>query len=454
MWNEHVTCRLRTCSSRHWLFCVLCCYMIHLFLPVCSFVCAFMCWTMDWKATFRQNYTISRSHRLGGLSPRCMGPFSAISSRSVVDHVLVNSTDVPLRSVHFPCRSTASRGISNESRSTDVNSPRCQHFSPHPPIVYHNDYTSPSFYSNHRFKMWKFSYLYSYLISHGLINPKLVHSPSHLLPCIRPMLLTCHSEDYVNRCLSLTLSECEKRKIGLPVDDPRVIRRFVLDLAGTVRAMQLACRWGISCNLGGGTHHAHTHGGAGFTFFNDVAVAAHVALQQGKAKRVMIVDVDVHQGDGTARILHNHPDVFTVSLHCDENYPFVKQTSDVDVGFRRGTGDAVFMKTYTNMLPLLLDSEKPDLVLYLAGVDMHFADVLGHMELSDEVMYERDVFTFKECAVKRGIPVASVLGGGYDDNRDQLARRHAVVVRAGTKIWTDFRLAESYVPRTQHSWTG
>ncbi len=190
---------------------------------------------------------------------------------------------------------------------------------------------------------------------------------------------------------------------------------------------------GIACNTAGGTHHAHAGFGSGFCIFNDLAVTAADLLARDVVQQVLIVDLDVHQGDGTAAIFADQPRVFTFSMHCGKNFPARKVPSDLDVALPPGTGDAEYLRTLRETLPRLLDRVEPDLVLYDAGVDPHADDKLGHLRLTDEGLASRDRTVMQRCG-EHGIPVACVIGGGYHDDHRVLAHRHSTVHRVATEI--------------------
>ena len=183
---------------------------------------------------------------------------------------------------------------------------------------------------------------------------------------------------------------------------------------------------GIACHLAGGTHHAHYDHASGFCIFNDLAVIALHLLESGKAGRVLIFDCDVHQGDGTARILDGIADAVTVSLHCEQNFPTRKAHSDWDIALPKGMGDHDYLKVVNDSLGYLLALYQPDIVLYDAGVDVHRNDALGYLNLSDAGIAARDEAVFDHC-LSRDIPVLGVIGGGYDKDRAALARRHGIL---------------------------
>ncbi|HSC84402.1 MAG TPA: histone deacetylase, partial [Pseudomonas sp.] len=190
---------------------------------------------------------------------------------------------------------------------------------------------------------------------------------------------------------------------------------------------------GIACHLAGGTHHAHFDQASGFCIFNDLAVVALHLLASGKAGRVLIFDCDVHQGDGTARILENVPDAVTVSLHCENNFPARKARSDWDIGLPIGMGDADYLQQVNHSLAYLLPLYQPDIVLYDAGVDVHRDDALGYLQLTDAGIAARDEAVLGHC-LSRDIPVVGLIGGGYDKDRALLARRHGILHHSAQRV--------------------
>lgn len=202
----------------------------------------------------------------------------------------------------------------------------------------------------------------------------------------------------------------------------------------------------MALHCAGGTHHAHRAYGSGYTCFNDAAVAARVMQREGLAKRVLIVDVDVHQGDGTAEIFSNDPSVFTLSLHCETNFPFGfsnildylgNDISDLDVPLPPNTNDDEYMHALRTSLPKVLDEFRPCLVVYNGGIDVFAGDALGKLNVTEAGIAARDRYALSEC-VRRGVAVATVIGGGYDRNREALAARHGIVIREGAKVFQEF----------------
>lgn len=303
------------------------------------------------------------------------------------------------------------------------------------PLVYHPHY-SAELPSGHRFPMSKFRRLYEMLLESGLTEAQDVHEP---VPAKRSWLELAHTPRYVEGVCSRSLDEISIRRIGLPMDE-NVVRRSLAAVGGTVLAARLALEHGIAFNAAGGSHHAFSDHGSGYCVFNDVAVAARVLLAAGRVKRVLIVDLDVHQGDGTAEIFSGDPGAFTFSIHCAENFPRTKQMSDRDVALPGGTGDGEYLAVLDAELAELLPVCSPDLVIYNAGVDAHLQDRLGKLSLSDEGLSARERTVLNQCR-ESGVPVACVVGGGYDMDADVVARRHMILHREarllceGNGIW-------------------
>lgn len=297
------------------------------------------------------------------------------------------------------------------------------------PLISHPAY-SYEFSSRHRFPMEKFGLLSDLLKREGIIRNGNLFRPGRAK---LSLLAAAHCPDYLQRFNDNTLSTKELRRLGLPWSEGLLKRSFISPV-GTLLAGQLALKHGIACHLAGGTHHAHYDFGSGFCVINDLAVAAINLHKSGLAKRTLIFDCDVHQGDGTAAILSNTEDIFTCSLHCEKNFPARKSHSDLDVGLPKGMTDADYLQTMAETLNSVLDQHQPDLVFYDAGVDIFQDDPLGLLDISYDGIAERDYTVLKECQT-RGVPVATVIGGGYDDNRQALADRHALVVRAAQQLW-------------------
>ena len=272
--------------------------------------------------------------------------------------------------------------------------------------------------------MAKFKRLRQCLADKGLAQEQQFHQP---LPCPRRWLELVHTRCYHQAFARGELDRQAQRRIGLPATQP-LVQRTWLSVGGTLRTAQLALEHGMACHLAGGTHHAFPDYGSGFCIFNDIAVTASVLLQQGLVNKLVVVDLDVHQGDATAAIFRGEPRVFTFSAHAASNFPSRKQISDLDLPLADGLEDQAYLQSVGDVLPELLDQQQPDLVLYNAGVDPHRQDRLGKLALSDQGLLQRDHLIFDAC-LRRNIPVASVIGGGYD-TIDALVERHALVFRA------------------------
>lgn len=302
------------------------------------------------------------------------------------------------------------------------------------PLVYHDEY-SPPFPDGHRFPMEKFRLLRDHLVASGLTSDGVLRRPE---PCPAEILALAHDPAYIERYCSGALSREELRRLGLPWT-PALARRTLLAVGGSLLAAELALEHGLACHLAGGTHHAHYDHPSGFCIFNDLAVIARYLLASGRAGRVLVFDCDVHQGDGTARILEDTPDAITVSLHCEQNFPARKAKSDWDIGLPRGMGDADYLKVVDDTLNYLLPLYQPDIVLYDAGVDVHRDDALGYLELSDAGLAARDSAVLRHC-LEREIPVLGVIGGGYDPDRAALARRHGILHHSAARLWRELGL--------------
>ncbi|MER9303768.1 histone deacetylase [Mesorhizobium sp. M0293] len=288
-------------------------------------------------------------------------------------------------------------------------------------IVHHPDYNA-GFAVNHRFPMSKYPLLMDALHARGLAGPDALNTTE---PAPASWLKLAHAADYVDQVIGCRVPEKIEREIGFPIG-PRVSLRAQLATGGTVLAARLALRHGIACNTAGGSHHARRAQGAGFCTFNDVAVAALVLLAEGAATNILVVDLDVHQGDGTADILVDNPRVFTFSMHGDRNYPVRKIASDLDVALPDGTGDAAYMERLAAILPELPAQVHWDIVFYNAGVDVHAEDRLGRLSLSDDGLRARDDTVIRHFRTQ-GIPVCGVIGGGYSADVASLAARHAIL---------------------------
>lgn len=290
------------------------------------------------------------------------------------------------------------------------------------PVVHHPDYVAvapaPSTYR------WnKNGLIRDFLLAQG--ERVAWHTPE---PMPRQWLEVAHDPDYVAQVLGAAVPRDKERRIGFAVT-PAVARRAVAVPGGTWLAAHLALAHGFAANSAGGSHHALAETGAGFCVFNDLAIAAHRLLGEGTVARILIVDCDVHQGDGTAALTAGHPGIATYSIHAAKNFPVRKARSTLDVPLTDGVGDEEYLHTLEATLVPLLDSFQPQLVLYQAGVDPFADDRLGRLALSREGLLRRDRMS-AHLLRERGIPFASTVGGGYGDDAGEIAERHVAAILA------------------------
>lgn len=297
------------------------------------------------------------------------------------------------------------------------------------PLVYHPNY-SCKFPENHRFVMSKFRQLFQYCRTNELISESNWFQPKSISP---QQLSIAHCPDYLQGLETQSLDPSVWRRIGLPWSQGLIDRTFTAP-NGTLLTAQLALQYGMASHLAGGTHHAHYDFGSGFCLLNDLAFTALSLLEQGLVERILIFDLDVHQGDGTAAILANEPRVFTCSIHCEKNFPFRKSHSDLDIGLERNLQDSAYLNIVEHTLKRLIEEHNPDIVLYDAGVDIWEHDELGYIDITSQGIVERDHLVLEYC-LQRHIPVATVIGGGYDKNHQRLAQRHGSIIETATELY-------------------
>jgi acetoin utilization deacetylase AcuC-like enzyme len=297
-----------------------------------------------------------------------------------------------------------------------------------PPIVHHPAFRA-EMPAGHRFPMDKFSRLAAVLEAEGVPGPDGFHRPE--LIDVETLRLV-HTEDYVRGVLEQSLPADVVRRIGMPNSESVAIRARATT-GGTLLTARLALEHGVACNTAGGSHHASAESGAGFCVFNDVAVAARRLLAEGAIGKALVVDLDVHQGDGTAKIFEGEASVFTFSMHAEKNVPARKAASDLDIDLADGTGDEAYLATLSEILPALIDRVDPDLVFFNAGVDPHADDKLGRLSLTNDGIGRREAYVLGLC-LARDIPIAGVIGGGYDPDMDRLADRHAILHRTAVGL--------------------
>ena len=293
------------------------------------------------------------------------------------------------------------------------------------PIVNHPDYVA-KINDDNKFPIKKFGELANYLKENNIVKKFFV--PNR---CSFETLNQAHSKDYINNIQNKTLDDLGQKKIGFPLNDSVVQRSFVAT-GGTVLASKLAINSGLACNTAGGSHHASFNEGAGFCVFNDVAVGAKYLQKKGYARKILIVDLDVHQGNGTANIFKNDNSVFTFSMHCKSNYPAKKARSDLDVELEDNLEDKEYLETLKKYL-FYLNDETFDFVYYIAGVDIHHEDRLGKLKISDDGIKTRDQIVINNF-YKKKIPLCGVLGGGYNKDFNKLIELHSMLHKSCAEI--------------------
>ncbi|WP_068406899.1 histone deacetylase [Labrenzia sp. OB1] len=296
------------------------------------------------------------------------------------------------------------------------------------PIVHHPAYCA-DLPANHRFPMDKFRAVAELIRTEGLLDGGSFYRPR---PAPFEWVALAHDPAYVDQVFNGTVPEKVAREIGFPMREDIALRARCAT-GGTVLTCYLALEHGIACNTAGGSHHARKAHGAGFCVFNDVAVAVRVMQADGAIGKALIVDLDVHQGDGTADIFQGDPDIFTFSMHSERNYPVRKIPSHHDIGLPDATGDTLYLQQLSEILPVLLLQEAWDIVIFNAGVDPYEHDRLGRLALTREGLRLRDRFVIETVAAA-GIPLAGVLGGGYSTDIDELADRHLTLHRSASSI--------------------
>jgi acetoin utilization deacetylase AcuC-like enzyme len=277
----------------------------------------------------------------------------------------------------------------------------------------------------HKFPMAKYSGLRERILAEGIVGPQDLHeAPAASWDDLRLV----HDPAYVDAVANGTLARDAQRRIGFPWS-PQMVERSRRSVGATIAAARVALEDGVAANLAGGTHHGFADRGEGFCVFNDVAVAARVLQRDRQARRIAIVDLDVHQGNGTAAIFAGDETVFTFSMHGEKNFPFRKETSDLDVALPDGTGDDHYLAVLRSHLPGVLNGHQPDFVFYLAGADPYEGDRLGRLKLTIAGLRTRDEIVFDACR-RIGVPVAVTMSGGYAHDVDAIITIHANTIRA------------------------
>jgi acetoin utilization deacetylase AcuC-like enzyme len=282
----------------------------------------------------------------------------------------------------------------------------------------------------HRFPMLKYELIPAQLLHEGLITPGNLFSPDRL---DEETILQTHNKTYWEQLRDLTLSPREQRRTGFPLS-AQLIERETRIAKGTIDGCRFAFEYGVAFNVAGGTHHAGTNWGEGFCLLNDQAIAANYLLNNGLTQSILIIDLDVHQGNGTARIFENNPKVFTFSMHGANNFPFRKEKSDLDIPLPDGIGDDEYLHLLKTTLPGLIAKHQPGFIFYLAGVDVLSSDKLGKLALSKAACKERDCFVFEQC-IKNNIPVQVSMGGGYSPDIKDIVEAHCNTYRVANDLY-------------------
>ncbi len=296
-------------------------------------------------------------------------------------------------------------------------------------IAWHPIYKHP-LPEGHRFPMEKYDLLPRQLLHEGTSTPDNFFEPD-VAP--NAFVSLAHTEQYISDLNNLALDRAAIRKLGFPLSAELVEREYRIT-KGTMDGCEYALKYGIAMNIAGGTHHAYTDHGEAFCLFNDQAVAARYLQQKKLAKKILIVDLDVHQGNGTAEIFAGDDSVFTFSMHGAKNYPFRKESSDLDIALPDGTGDEIYLKTLKETLPGLIDDVSPDFIFYLSGVDILATDKLGRLGCTIEGCKERDRFVLQSCK-DLGLPVQVSMGGGYSEDIRIIVDAHSNTYRLATEIY-------------------
>ena len=286
------------------------------------------------------------------------------------------------------------------------------------PVINHPDYVA-KINDDNKFPIKKFGALAKHLKDFKIVNN--FHIPKE---CSIQTMSSSHSLEYINHIKNKTLNLQAQKKIGFPINDS-VVRRSFVATGGTVLASKMALDTKLACNTAGGSHHATFNYGAGYCVFNDVAVAANYLKNKGYAKKILILDLDVHQGNGNSEIFRNDKDVLTFSMHCASNYPAKKSKSDIDINLEDNMEDKNYINILTKNIKRL-NNIKFDFVFYIAGVDIHFNDRLGKLNITDDGVNKRDQIVIENFHSKK-IPLCGVLGGGYNKDFDKLVELHSML---------------------------
>ena len=282
----------------------------------------------------------------------------------------------------------------------------------------------------HRFPMLKYELIPKQLLYEGIITNENLFEPTL---CGEENILLTHDDEYWQRMKNLELTEREMRKVGFPLS-AQLVEREITIMQGTIDCALFALQYGCAMNVAGGTHHAFTNKGEGFCLLNDMAIAANYLLKNKLAERILIVDLDVHQGNGTAQIFQNNKNVFTLSMHGKNNYPFHKEISDLDIELPDGINDDDYLALLHNNLPAVIKKHQPDFIFYLCGVDILSTDKFGKLNVTTEGCKQRDIFVFEQCKTNK-IPVACAMGGGYSPKIADIVNAHSNTFKAAFNLF-------------------
>ncbi|MCC9660941.1 MULTISPECIES: histone deacetylase family protein [Pseudoalteromonas] len=295
-------------------------------------------------------------------------------------------------------------------------------------FYYHPSYSALNLPARHRFPIQKYSLLKQKLST--FINDDKFITPNKATTA---QLALCHDPAYINAFLNGTLEEKAIKKMGFPWSN-ELVERTLLSVGASINGAEFALQHGAAFNLGGGYHHAFSDHGSGFCIFNDLAIAANHLINEGLADTVLIFDCDVHQGDGTAEIVSHHEQVISCSIHCEQNFPRIKQHSHYDFALEHGTTDQHYLETVKQAFQLTVRLHQPDIILYNAGADIASDDELGHFFVSLDGVYQRDHFILSQAKAQQ-IPIFSALGGGYQRNINRLVNVHSQLFRAAVDLF-------------------
>jgi acetoin utilization deacetylase AcuC-like enzyme len=282
----------------------------------------------------------------------------------------------------------------------------------------------------HRFPMLKYELIPKQLLYEGMITTDNLFEPTL---CSEENILLTHEAEYWQRMKNLKLTEREMRKVGFPLS-AQLVEREITIMQGTIDCALFALQYGCAMNVAGGTHHAFTNRGEGFCLLNDMAIAANYLLKNKLAERILIVDLDVHQGNGTAQIFQNNKNVFTLSMHGKNNYPFHKEISDLDIELPDGINDDDYLALLYQNLPQVIKVHQPDFIFYLCGVDILATDKFGKLNVTTEGCKQRDIFVFEQC-IENKIPVACAMGGGYSPKIADIVNAHSNTFKAAINLF-------------------